>query len=124
MNAREGCEQDADSQEEQDADSKEMECVMTEMTGATDLTRNAMQATDLMRNAMQATQNYNAKIVEFASANCNATLTYFSKLATIKTPSEFIDFTTRHAREQTDILTRQARELTEMTQKLFPKGSS
>ena len=77
---------------------------------------------DLMANVMQTTQNYNAKVLEFATANCNATLAYLSKLTTVKSPSDFIDVTTRHIREQTETLTRQARELTEMTQKLLPKA--
>ena len=97
---------------------------MTDLSGVTDLKRNVTQATNLMRNVMQTTQDYNTKVLEFASANCNATVAYLSKLASVKAPSEFIDLTTRHVREQTDVLTRQARELTEMTQKLFPKGSS
>ena len=79
-------------------------------------------ATDLMRNVMQTTKDYNAKVLEFASTNCNATVAYFSKLTNVKTPADFIDLTTRHLREQTDVLTRQARELTEMTQKLMPRA--
>ena len=78
--------------------------------------------TDLIKNVMQTTQEYNAKVLEFASANCNATLAYLSKLASVKTPSELIELTTRHVREQSEVLTRQARELTEMTQKLLPKA--
>jgi hypothetical protein len=89
-----------------------MECVMTDMSNAT----------DLMSNVMQATQAYNTKVMEFATANCSATVAYLTKLATVKSPSEFIEVTTRHVREQTDALTRQARELTEMTQKLLPKS--
>jgi len=78
--------------------------------------------TDLMKNVMQTTQTYNVKVMEFATTNCNATLAYLSKLGSVKSPSEFIELTTRHVREQTDALTQQARELTEMTQKLLPKA--
>jgi hypothetical protein len=91
-----------------------MECVMTDMNGAT----------DMMRNVMQTTQDYNAKVSEFALANCNATVAYFSKLAATKTPSDLIELTTRHVREQTETMTRQARELTEIAQKVLPNGSS
>jgi len=91
---------------------------------STDLMKNVMQTSDLMRNVMQATQDYNAKVLEFASANGNATLAYLSKLAATKTPSELIELTTRHVREQTEVLTRQARELTGMTQKPFLNGSN
>ena len=95
---------------------------MTDLSGATDLKRNVTQATDLMRNVMQTTQDYNTKVLEFASANCNATVAYLTKLASVKASSDFIDLTTRHVREQSEALTRQARELTEMTQKLLPKA--
>ena len=78
--------------------------------------------TDLIKNVMQTTQEYNAKVMEFAAANSKATLDYVSKLASVKAPSEFIELTTRHVREQSEVLTRQARELTEMTQKLLPKA--
>jgi hypothetical protein len=98
-----------------------MESVMTDLSGTADLMRNFNQTADLMRNVMQGTQEYNSKVLEFASANCNATLAYFSKLASTKTPSELIEVTTRHVREQTEALTGQARQLTEMTQKLLPK---
>ena len=79
-------------------------------------------ATDLIRNVIQTTQDCNAKVMEFAAANCNATLEYLSKLASTKTPSEFIELTTRHVREQTEALTRQARELREMTEKFLSKA--
>ncbi len=85
---------------------------MTDMSATTDLTK----------NVMQTTQEYNSKVMEFATANCNATVAYLTKLASVKAPSEFIELTTRHVREQSEALTRQARELTEMTQKLLPKA--
>ncbi len=85
---------------------------MTDMSATTDLTK----------NVMQTTQEYNSKVMEFATANCNATVAYLTKLASVKAPSEFIELTTRHVREQSEALTRQARELTEITQKLLPKA--
>jgi hypothetical protein len=80
-------------------------------------------AADLMRNALQATQDYNAKVLEFAVANANATFEYLSKLSGTKAPSDFIELTTRHMREQSDVLSRQARELSEMAQKFLPKAN-
>jgi hypothetical protein len=99
-----------------------MERVMTDMH--TDMMKNVTQTTDLMRNVMQATQDYNAKALEFASANCNATVDYFSKLASVKSPSDLVDLTTNHMRVQTDALSWQVRELMEITQKLVPTTSS
>jgi Phasin protein len=96
------------------------ERVMMDLSGTTDLMRNVIQGSDLMRNIMQTTQNYNAKVLEFASANCNANVDYLTRLARIKSPSEFIELTTSHMRVQADAMTWQARELTEMTQQLLP----
>jgi hypothetical protein len=89
-----------------------MECVMTDTSNPA----------DLIRNVMQTTQNYNAKVFQFATANSKATLDYLSKLATTKNPSEIVELSSRHVREQSETLTRQARELTEIAKKLFPKA--
>jgi hypothetical protein len=90
---------------------------------AAQMTAAGERVSDLIRNALQATQEYNAKVMEFALANCNATFTYLSKLSGTKAPSDFIEITTRHVREQSDMLTRQAKELSEMAQKLLPRAS-
>jgi hypothetical protein len=40
--------------------------------------------TDLMMNAVQAGQQYNAKLMEFAATNTQATLAYLQKLAAVR----------------------------------------
>jgi len=80
-------------------------------------------ATDLIRNALQATQDYNAKVLEFAVANANANFEYLSTLSRTTAPSDFIELTTRHMREQSDVLSRQAKELSQMAQKFLPKAN-
>ena len=77
--------------------------------------------TDLIRNAMQASGEYNAKLMEFAAANTHAAFEYIRKLHGAKSPSEVIELSTNHMREQTEILTQQAKQLAEMAQKLLPK---
>jgi hypothetical protein len=77
--------------------------------------------TDLIRSAVQASQDYNAKIMEFATANTHAAFEYFRKLHGAKSPSEVIELTSSHMREQSEILTEQAKQLAEMTQKFLPK---
>jgi len=77
--------------------------------------------TDLIRNAMQASGDYNAKLMEFAAANTHAAFEYIRKLHGAKSPSEVIELSTNHMREQTEILTQQAKQLAEMAQKLLPK---
>jgi hypothetical protein len=88
---------------------------------ATQMAAASQGASDLIRNALQATQEYNAKVMEFALANCNAAFEYLSKLSSTKAPSEFVEITTRHVREQSDTLTRQAKELSELAQKCLPR---
>jgi hypothetical protein len=78
-------------------------------------------ATDLIRNAMQVSGDYNAKIMEFAAANTHAAFEYIRKLHGAKSPSEVVELTSNHMREQTEILTAQAKQLAEMAQKLLPK---
>ena len=77
--------------------------------------------TDFIRNAVQASQDYNAKVMEFAAANTRAAFEYFRKLQGAKAPSEVIELTSNHVREQSEILFQQATELAEMAQKLLPK---
>ena len=74
-------------------------------------------ATDLIRNAMQASGDYNTKFMEFAAANTHAAFEYFRKLHGAKSPSEVIELTTSHMREQSEIMTQQAKQLAEMAQK-------
>jgi hypothetical protein len=78
-------------------------------------------ATDLIRNAMQAGGDYNAKVMEFAAANTHAAFEYIRRLQGAKSPSEVIELTSNHMREQSEILTEQAKQLAQMAQKLLPK---
>jgi hypothetical protein len=78
-------------------------------------------ATDLIRSAVQVSQDYNAKIMEFATANTHAAFEYFRKLHGAKSPSEVIELTSSHMREQSEILTEQAKQFAEMAQKFLPK---
>ena len=79
-------------------------------------------APDLIRSAVQATQDYNAKVMEFATANTQAAFEYFRKLHGAKSPSEVIELTSTHMREQSEILTEQAKQLAQMVQKFIPNA--
>jgi hypothetical protein len=78
-------------------------------------------ATDLIRNAVQASGDYNAKVMELAAVNTRAAFEYIRKLQGAKSPSEVIELTSNHMREQSEILTGQAKQLAEMAQKFLPK---
>jgi hypothetical protein len=62
---------------------------------------------DAIMKAVQAGQEYHAKVMQFAAANSQAAVDYFQKLAATRAPSEVIELTATHLREQWDILTAQ-----------------
>jgi phasin len=68
--------------------------------------------------ALSGLQDYNNKFLEFAHANSNAAYEYVRKLHGVRSPSEFIELTTQHARAQTEALTDQSKQLMELAQKV------
>src|SRR6185369_13088085 len=79
-------------------------------------------ATTLMKDsystAVRHGQVYNAKFLEFAQANTEATFEFLQRLAGVKSPTEFLELSTSHSRKQFEALTEQARELTTLAQKV------
>lgn len=69
-------------------------------------------------SAAKAAEEYRARMFQFMKANLNATLDYAQRLATVKTPSEFIELSTNHARQQFERITAQTTELGTLAQKL------
>jgi len=80
------------------------------------------EATDLMRNsyakAIAGGQVYNSKLLEFAQTNSKVAFDFAQKLIAIKSPSEFIELSTEHARKQFEVLTEQTKELTALAQQV------
>jgi hypothetical protein len=66
----------------------------------------------------KAAQEYNTKVIEFVRLNTDATFGYFEEMAGAKSPTEFIEVTTKHGRHQFEVLTQQTMELTALAQKL------
>src|ERR1700691_5794979 len=79
------------------------------------------EATDLMRNsyakAIAGGQVYNDKLLEFAQTNSKVAFDFAQNLLAIKSPSEFIERSTEHARKQFEVLTEQSKELAALGQK-------
>ena len=79
-------------------------------------------ASDLIKasssTALSGLQDYNNKFLEFAHANSNAAYEYVRKLHDVRSPSEFIELTTQHARDQTQALTDQGKQLMQLAQKV------
>jgi hypothetical protein len=68
---------------------------------------------------------YRAKAFELMTSNVNTTLEYAQRLVNVKTPSEFVELSTSHARKQFESIMKQAAELGSIAQKLarYPESS-
>jgi phasin len=80
------------------------------------------EAAEVMKNscstALQGMQDYNSKVVEFTPANTQSYVEFVQKLASVKSPSEFIELSTNHGRYQLETLAEQAKQLAELAQKV------
>ena len=85
-------------------------------------TPTAEEATDLLKSAYttaaNGTADYNRKVIEIARTNAHAAFDYAYELLGVKSPSEFIELSTAHARKQFEAMTAQTKELTELAQKV------
>lgn len=59
--------------------------------------------------------------MEFAHTNTNAAFDFLQKLYGVKSPSEFMELATQHARTHTTALTEQTKELAALAQKMAPR---
>jgi len=82
----------------------------------------AEEATELLKStyttAAMGTADYNRKVIELASANAQAAFNYAHELLGVKSPSEFMELSSAHARKQFEAMTAQIKELTELAQKV------
>lgn len=92
------------------------------MSAATTEASAAMQKAHT--SAMQGASACNAKVVEFARLNSNAAFDYATKLFGAKSPSEFIEMSTDHARKQFEVLTAQSKELAALSQKMMLEAAA
>ena len=82
----------------------------------------AEEATDLLKGtyttAAKGVADYHLKVIEIARTNTNTALDHAHELLGVKSPSEFIELSTAHARKQFEAMTAQTKELTELAQKV------
>jgi phasin len=80
------------------------------------------EAADLIKNsyskALNGMQDYNNKIIEFAHANSNAAFDFVQEMSGVKSPTEFLELWTEHARKQVETLTEQTKQLVALAQKV------
>jgi hypothetical protein len=92
------------------------------MNGAAEQTREFVETAYM--SALQAATQYNAKLLEFARINNEAAFKCATELASVKSPAEWVEITTRHAREQLAVLTAQAKELAAFGQQATFKAAA
>jgi hypothetical protein len=71
-----------------------------------------------MSSAAKAAEDYRSRMFQFMKTNLNTMLEFAERLATVKTPTEFIEVSTNHARKQFDTIAAQTNELRTLAQKL------
>ncbi len=80
------------------------------------------EAADLMKagcsKALKGARDYNNKFMEFAHTNTNAAFDFVQELYGVKSPSDFMELATEHARKQTTALTEQTKQLAALAQKV------
>jgi phasin len=74
--------------------------------------------TNCCSTALKGMQDYNSKLAEFTQANAKSTVEFVQNLAAVKTPSEFIQVSTDHAKHQLETMTGQVKDLVEITQRI------
>ncbi len=80
-----------------------------------DATGDAMKRT-YSASVSEAT-NFNVQWLEMIRENTNASLDLARQLLTAKSPSEFLELSTAHARKQMEMLSQQAQQLAGLAQK-------
>ena len=73
---------------------------------------------DTYTTAAKGATDYNLKVIEIARTNTNAAFDYAYELLAVKSPSDFVELSTAHARKQFEAMTAQTKELTELAQKV------
>ena len=68
--------------------------------------------------ASKGATDYGLKMIEIARANTDAMFDFTEALFTVKSPSEFVELSTKHARTQFETLAGQSKELAGLAQKV------
>jgi phasin len=73
---------------------------------------------DSYSTALKGARDYNTKVMEFAHTNSKASLDFAKSLVGVRTPSDFIEFSTEHSRQQFETLTDQTKILAALAQEI------
>ena len=90
--------------------------VFEKMGAATSNAAEVMQQS--CATALKGIQDYNSKVLEFTHANTKSHVEFLQELAAVKSPSEFLELTTNHTRNQLEKMAEQAKQLTALAQRV------
>ena len=76
------------------------------------------QLKDTYTTVAKGATDYNLKVIEIARTNTNTAFDNACELLGVKSLSEFVELSTKHARKQIEVMTAQTKELTELAQKV------
>jgi phasin len=88
--------------------------VYEKMSAATGHTADIMQ--DCYLAAVKGVQDYNSKLIEFTHANTKAAFDFAQRMSGVKSPSEFVEFSTEFAQQQLTTLAEQTKQLAALAQ--------
>ena len=85
------------------------------------------EASHLIHNscttAAKGVVEYNAKLFQIACANANAAFDFAHALNGVRSPAQFLEVTTGHARERFGVFSEQAKELAALAQKVASEAA-
>jgi phasin len=85
------------------------------------------EASNLIQNSCttvaKGAVEYNAKLIDIACANANAAFDYARELNAMKSPAQFLEVTSEHARRLFGVFTEQSRELAALAQRLASEAA-
>ena len=67
---------------------------------------------------LKGMQEYSGKVAEFTQTNIKSHVEYLQKLASVKSPSEFMEVSTSHSRRQMETLAEQGKQLAALAQRV------
>jgi phasin len=73
---------------------------------------------DCCSTALRGMQDYNGKVLEFAQENTKSYADFVQKLAGAKSPSEFVEVSSKHAQQQLETLAEQTKQLAALAQRV------
>jgi phasin len=103
-----------------------MEATTASVAEAKDTYEKAKAVTEKATNQLKHTYttaakgatDYNLKVIEIARTNTNTAVDNAFELLGAKSPTEFVELSTKHARKQFEAMAAQTKELTELAQKV------